>query len=94
VGQAWEIAIVALVECLQAKEVCRHAGGGSRTLLLPSQSGCVVRERVDCLLPAVHVMHEDIVLCDGACELEIRVGDQARGVTAADDVVADGLRER
>jgi hypothetical protein len=42
---------------------------------------------MDGALPTIHVVNEYVVLSNGASELEIRVGDGARGIVAADDSV-------
>jgi hypothetical protein len=80
---------VALVDGLQAKQVHRRAGFSSRALCLPSKGGGVVREHVDCALTTVNVVNQDVVLGDGASQLQVRVRDGVGGVVAADKVPLD-----
>jgi hypothetical protein len=85
---------VALVEGLETEEVGRDARGGGGALGLPGEGRRVVRERVDGALTAVHLVDKDVVVRDGPGELEIRIGERAVGVAAADDGVLDVEGER
>ncbi len=86
VGKPRKVTIVALVDGLEPEQVGRNASGGGGAFLLPGKGRSVVRERVNCALAAVHVVDEHIVVRDGAGELEIRIGDRARRIAAADNL--------
>ena len=75
-----QVSVVPLVEGCQAQEIGSGASGGSGALTMPIQSGCVVREVVDGLLPDVSSLGQDIQLGNGAGQLQVTVGDGARGV--------------
>jgi hypothetical protein len=94
VREAWEVAVVALVDGLQAKQVCRRAGRSRRALRLPGEGGGVVRERVYRALTAVNVVNKDVMLGNGASQLKVRVRDSAGGVVAADEIPLNIKRKR
>jgi hypothetical protein len=83
VRQAGQVPVVPLVNSLQPEKIRRNTSRSCRTLRLPSEGGCVVRERMDGALTTVHVMDQNVMLSNGSSELEIRVGDGAGGIVAA-----------
>lgn len=50
------------------------------TLPLPMHCQCVVMKIVDCLLPCVHVVGDDVVLGNGPSQFRVTVRDGASGV--------------
>lgn len=92
--QSGEIPVVPLVNSLQAQKVSRNARSSGRPLALPSECGGVVRERMDGALTTIHVMNKYVMLSNGSCELEIGVGDGARGIVAANDCLLHVLWKR
>jgi hypothetical protein len=55
---------------------------------------CVVVEADDGSFPAGHGVDDHVVVLDRGRQLQIAVGDLARGVAGGDEVPANGLAER
>jgi hypothetical protein len=89
VGKPGKVAVVPLVNGLQAKEVGRNTGHSSRAFALPSERRGVVSERVDGALAAVDVVHQHVMLSNGDGDFKIRVGDGASGIFAANNIKLD-----
>jgi hypothetical protein len=83
VGRPWDVIVAreipmkTLVDGLEAEEVGSWATGGGGAFALPKYGGGVVVEVMDGALPDIGQMGKDIVLGNGASQLEITVGDGA-----------------
>ena len=88
-----QVAMMPLVEGCQAQEVGSRTSGGGGSFAVPVQSRCVVCEVVDGLLPDVSHLGKDIQLGNGACQLEVTVGDGARGIVKGDQGLDHWSRE-
>jgi hypothetical protein len=88
------VAMVALVERLAAQEVGCWSRRGGAALALPGERGRVVRQCANGPVTDIAELGRDVVLCDGAGQLEVRVGDGPPRVVGGDDVGLDVGRKR
>lgn len=74
------VAVGALVEAGFTEEVRRRAGSRHRAPVPPGNSRGVIAARAHCALAAIDSMYRDVVVTDGACEFQVRIGYIANGV--------------
>jgi hypothetical protein len=60
---------MALVEGMEAEQICNWAGGGGSPFRLPRDGGGIVRKIVDGVGPRVERLGQDIELSNGGSEL-------------------------
>ena len=78
--------MVALVEGLNSKEFGQvFRGGGGALVALPVDSGGVVGPRVDGSFMKVKGVDQHILLGNGSCEFQVRVGNGACGMIPGDE---------
>jgi hypothetical protein len=75
-----KIAKVTLVQTQDAKKVGRWTRCGSGAFALPDNCRNVVAQTLGRVLPAVHFLHQDVLMGDSAREFQIRVGDGTLGI--------------
>jgi hypothetical protein len=71
----WDVAVMALMKCMEAEQICNWIGGGGSPFLLPRDGDGIVRKVVDCVGPHVERLGQDIELSNGGSELQITVGN-------------------
>jgi hypothetical protein len=71
----WDVAMMALMKCMEAEQICDWTGGGGSPFILPRDGGGIVRKVVDGVGPNVERLGQDVELSDGGSELKIAVGD-------------------
>jgi hypothetical protein len=79
-----EIAKVTLVQTRDEKKVGRWTRCGSGAFAMPDDRRNVVAQTLGCALPAVHFLHQDVLMGDSAREFQIRVGDGTLGIACRD----------
>lgn len=89
-----DVAMVALVEGLEAKEVGGGAGGGGRSFGLPGPGSSVVGVAVKEALADVKQVCRDVGLDDGGSKFEVGVGGRPGGVAEGDEITDNIGRER
>ena len=95
VGGAWyvvgerDVAVVTLVQGLDAKEVCGGTRGRGGSFTLPIHGGSVVVQVVDCFFADVHKVSSDVVLGDGPHQFQVAVGDVPVEVLEGDEARLD-----
>ena len=70
----WDIAVLLLVQCLIAKEVCGGTGSGGRAFSLPIDIGRVIRACPDRSFAHIRKLDNDIVVRDIATQFKVTVG--------------------
>jgi hypothetical protein len=88
------VAVLALVQGLEAEEVRGRARGGGAAFRLPGGCRGVVREGVYSFLTDIQGVDKNIVMGDGAGELEVRIADRARGIVERDQGLLNVGRKR
>ena len=78
---------------MEAKKVCCRTGSCGGSFPLPKHGRGVIVAIVDGVFPYVGSLDKDIVVCDGAAEFQVAVGDVAMGVVEGDQAVAYFLGE-
>jgi hypothetical protein len=71
---------MALVEAEETKKIGRGAGSGGGSLAMPNNRGNVVAKAGGRAFAAVHLLDEDVLVCDGPGEFKVRVCDGPVGV--------------
>jgi hypothetical protein len=79
-GEKGAIAMMALVEGLDAEEPSGGFGGGSGTFALPVDGGGVVRSGVNGAFTKIKGIDQHILVSNGGGKFEVGVGDRASGV--------------
>jgi hypothetical protein len=87
------VAMVALVEGLQAQEVRRGRVGGDRAMSLPGDGGGIVGARVGGALTDVGEVDVGVLLYDGGGKFEIRHAHVAGGVGLGHQSGTQGRRK-
>ena len=90
----WDIAVKALVMCLEAQEVRRRACCRSGALSEPINVGLVIGSGPNGSFANVGTLCDDIVMGDIAAEFKIAVVDRAVGVVKGNNVVLNRGGER
>lgn len=94
VGVLGEVSMCSLVQGLEAQKIgCRSRGGG-RPFGLPAHGWGVVGQGCSGAFSHVHEVGDDVVMGDGAGQLEVRVGDGTRGIFPGDYLGLDFGGER
>lgn len=87
---ARDITEMALVQGLEAEQVGRGANGRGGAFALPVHGGGVVMEVVGCALSDIRGMGQDVMVQEGASELQVAIVDGAMAVAGGDKQGRDG----
>jgi hypothetical protein len=66
-----QIAVVALVDAVEPEEVGCGAGGGGGVFVVPGYHGDVVAKDTDGVAAAVHLLGENILVCQQSSKLQV-----------------------
>jgi hypothetical protein len=69
------VAVKPLVKGLETKEICSRSHRRCGPFALPEDGRCVVVKQTDGVFTHIHVVNEDVLVCDGARELQITVSN-------------------
>jgi hypothetical protein len=71
----WDVAVIVLMKCMEAEQICNWTGGGGSPFILPRDGGGIVRKVVDYVGPHIKRLGQDVELSNGGSELKIAVGN-------------------
>jgi hypothetical protein len=74
------VAVVSLMEGVKTEEISVRIVGGGGAFFMPEDCWCIIVERVNDVRAEVAKLGEDVMVSDGAGELEIAVRDVSRQV--------------
>ena len=93
IGWFGDIAVVALVDAVEAKQVCSGTSGGGGMFVVPNHHGYVVAQGDNGAAAQVNFIGKDVLVCKKTSEFQMGIGDVAMGVVCGDQTTLDMGRE-
>ena len=93
VGRLGDIAVMTLVDAVQAKQVCGWTSGGGGVFVVPNHHGYVVSQGDNSAATQVNFIGKDVLVGKKASKFQMGISDVAIGVVCGDQTTLDVGRE-